>query len=193
MAEDFSKQELITILETIEAARTSRGELSLKRLLKRAKELLCAENCICGLGRIREGRLLDISTVVNGDYPEEWLDAYMAERLYKKDPIINYHVQFSSTQLWSETFRRFTDDRTRGLIARASDFGLKYGISGGIFDPEENYISIFSFAGTTDRFKAHHKKIMDVITLHLHRALSRTYLASELLTNPGPLSRRKMN
>jgi hypothetical protein len=128
--------------------------------------------------------------VVNGDYPEEWLKLYMAEELYKTDPIVDYHLKFSMTQLWSDTYKLYGDRTSRDFIKRASGFGLNQGITGGIHDQDSLYTSIFSFASGTERFSVRHKKIVDIMTLHLHRALVRTYLLTRLTARTASFTRK---
>jgi hypothetical protein len=179
IAKDFSKGELIAILETIEAARNCDTEVDLKQLITQAKELVCADYCICGLGRKDNNALSDVLMLVNGNYPQEWVDIYMKEGLHKKDPVIKHLMQFLSTHLWSDIFRFYNDKTSIEFLDRANDFGLKCGITTGIFDPEMKCISVLSFAGNTNRFTIHNKKIVDIITLHLHRVLVRTYLTKQ--------------
>lgn len=192
MTGDFSKTELIAIIGAVEAARICTDESSLHRVIKDVKELVSADNCVCGLVRVEGGGLKEVLTVVNGDYPGEWLNIYMAEGLYKRDPIVRYHLRFSMTQLWSDTYRLYDDAPSRDFRRRASDFGLHHGITGGVHDRDGKYTSIFSFAGGTGKFGAHQKKIVDIATLHLHRALIRTYMLSMLTASPAVLP-KKMN
>ncbi|MBI5902654.1 MAG: autoinducer binding domain-containing protein [Deltaproteobacteria bacterium] len=169
--EGFSKKELISILEIIEGANVCATERDLGRLLLRAMELLCADYSICGLGRVSCGELKEVVKIINGNYPEDWLNRYTSERLYFKDPIVRQQVQFSVTQLWSDIFKTSNDDLARAFIRNAADFGLRYGVSSGIFLPMREEIVIFSFAAKKDRFNDRHKRIMDIITLHLNNAL----------------------
>lgn len=189
---DFSKTELIAIIGAVEAARTCTDESSLHRVIKDVKELVSADNCVCGLVKVEGCGLREVLTVVNGDYPEEWLNIYMAEELYKRDPIVRYHLKFSMTQQWTDTYKLYDDGISTDFRRRASDFGLHHGITGGVHDQEGEYTSIFSFASDTGKFDDHHKKIVDIATLHLHRALVRTYMLSMLTASPAVLP-KKMN
>jgi hypothetical protein len=189
MRSDFTKRELIAIIDAIEAARTCTSESALNQVIKRVKGLVSAESCVCGLVRVEGGGLKEVLSVVNGDYPEEWLNIYMDEELYKRDPIVDYHMKFSMTQLWSDTFKLYDDASSMDLRRRASDFGLHHGITGGVHDQKRRLASIFSFACDTGKFGVHHKKIVDIATLHLHRALVRTYLLTRLTARPVSLPR----
>lgn len=178
--EGLSKKELVSILEIVEGAKVCATEQDLGRLLLRAMDILCADYSICGLGRVSCGELIEVVKIINGNYPEDWLGRYTAEQLYRIDPVIRRHARFSLTQLWSDIFRASNDDSSRVFIRNAADSGLRYGISSGIFLPRREEIGIFSFAAKKNRFNDRHKRIMDVITLHLNNALVNT-----IKENPG--------
>ncbi len=178
--EGFSKKELVSILEIIEGASVCTTEHDLGRLLLRAKEVLCADYSICGLGRVSCGELKEVVRIINGNYPEDWLDRYTSEQLYRIDPVIKRHARFSVTQLWSDIFKTSNDDSSRAFIRNAGDSGLRYGVSSGIFLPRREEIVIFSFAAKKNRFNDRHKRMMDIITLHLNSALVNT-----IKENPG--------
>lgn len=175
IAKDFSKSELISILETIEAASKCKNNTEVQQLLLQAKELFCADYTVCGLGEFGPNGQIEMLNVVNGNYPAEWLDIYLKEDLKEKDPIMRHQVRFMMTQLWSDTFKLYTDESSKRFLSNAGDFNLKYGISGGIYDPEIKIFSIFSFAGDNNRFAKHQKKIVDLLTPHLHRAARKQY------------------
>lgn len=186
MSKDFCKNELITILEIIESARICGTEACLQQLIIQAKELLNADYCICGLGKTGANGLSEVLMIANGDYPAEWLNLYKTEELHKVDPIVKHHCQFSSmTQFWSDSFRSYADEISKKFLNDASDFGLRYGITGGVYVPETKNISLFSFASNHNRFSVHHKKIADILTLHFHKTLVQIY-ESKNMTELSP-------
>ncbi len=171
---NFSKIELVNILEIIEGAQECATENDLKALILRTKDLVTADFAICGLGRISGNMLSEVVSVVNGNYPQGWLDSYMSEKLYFGDPVVRYYSRFSLTQYWADIIKHFGDSLARPAIDCAAGYGIRAGISSGIYVPETACVGIFSFAGDRDRFKDHHKKIVDMLSLHLNRALVRT-------------------
>lgn len=170
-SKDFSKEELIGILEVIEGARNCVSPDDLKDIIIKAKELVSADRAICGIAKVSEGEVKEIVSVVNGNYPMEWLSGYLSGKLYFVDPVVRFHTRFSLTQFWSDIFKVSTDRQSRLAIDHAADFGLRYGLSSGIYVPESDNVSILAFAGDRDRFSARHKKIMDIISLHINNAL----------------------
>ena len=168
----LSKKELVAIMEVIESARGCDDKRDVQNLVIRVKDLFDADYCVCALGRISGNGILEPSAIINGNYPEEWVNMYKSERFYTRDPVIKFHSQFVMTQLWSDTFKFYNDKETIKFLNSASDFGLKYGISSGVHDPELGNTSLFSFASNHQEFSLHHKKVMDIVIPHLHNALA---------------------
>lgn len=175
VTKDFSKSDLISALETIEASFKCKSNTEIQQLTLQAKELLCADYSVCGLGEFGPNGQTEMLHFVNGNYPAEWVDIYLKENLKDKDPIMRHQMQFMMTQLWSDTFKLYTDKSSRQFLSNAQDFNLKYGLSSGIYDPEMNIFSVFSFAGANNRFTKHQKQIADLLIPHLHRAVQQQY------------------
>jgi len=167
----LSKRDLVSILETIEFARSSSGHAHVKDLILRVKDILEADFAVCGLGKVHPEGPSDIITVINGNYPGEWLDNYLKEGFYRSDPLVRYHMRFSTPQSWGEIFKGFEDPETRRLIGMAWDFGIRHGVSTGIYIPDGERFSLFCFGGRKDVYGERHKKIMDSLTLYLNKAL----------------------
>ncbi|MDP2682371.1 MAG: autoinducer binding domain-containing protein [Deltaproteobacteria bacterium] len=68
--------------------------------------------------------------------------------------------------------KSYKDEETVKFLNSAGDFGLKNGIASGVHDPELKRTSLFSFVSNRPRFSQHHKKVMDIVTPHLHNALA---------------------
>ncbi len=172
----FSKKELADILDMIQATLNCTSEPALKDLLSRVREMVCGDYAICGLGECNEEELSQIKRIVNLNYPTEWLSVYQEKKLYLKDPIIWYQSKFSGVQLWSETYSIFKDKISFDFVSDASDFGLRYGISGGLKSPYNKLASIITFASEKDHFAPHQKAILEIVIPHLHQALARVYI-----------------
>lgn len=175
IGKDFSKKELVAIMEVIESARSCDDKRDMQNLIIRVKDLLDADYCICGSGKISGNDILETPAIINGNYPEEWVNMYKSERFYTLDPVVKFHSQFAMTQLWADTFKFYKGEETVKFLQRAADFGLKYGISSGVYDPELKRTSLFSFADNRQRFSRHHKKVIDIIIPHLHNAIAGIY------------------
>lgn len=189
----FSKKDLTNILQVIQAASSCETEEDVAKIIHKAKELVCADYCICGIGQVNGDSLSSVLHIVNGNYPEEWLNMYLAEKFYKIDPVIKHHLKFGMTQVWSDTFKFYNDKVSRDFLNYAGDFGLRYGISSGVFDIEEKNVSIFSFASNTNTnaFKSHSRKIFDILTPHLHNALARSCKTAGVAVNQHVLLKNR--
>lgn len=171
--EHLSKKDLIEVLEIVESAQACRSAEQMKQLILRAKDLVCADFTICGMINLCGETPNKIVKVVNGNYPTEWLTHYLSERFYFSDPVVKSLARFSMTRLWSEIYKEFDDESSSRVINCASDHGLKYGISTGIFLPERNNLAIFTFSGDRNRFNSRHKELIDFLALHLNSSLLR--------------------
>ncbi|MBI5644020.1 MAG: autoinducer binding domain-containing protein [Deltaproteobacteria bacterium] len=183
LTKDLSKNELVAILDVIERARNCMGTSGLKDLIMRARELVSADYAICGIGRIMDDRV-ELVSVINGNYPTGWLSHYTADRLYYNDPVLNYLKRFSITQFWDGIFRDFSDPRAREVINYASEYDLKTGISTAIYMPDDELIGVFSFASGKEKFTERSRKIVDMLALHLNKALFEA--VSPAAGAPGP-------
>ncbi|MBI5047608.1 MAG: autoinducer binding domain-containing protein [Deltaproteobacteria bacterium] len=169
----FSKRELIQILETIQTLMNCRNEADIKMVLEKAKELVCGEYSICGLGVYDNKGVPEVNNVINGSYPEGWFEVYREEKLYEIDPIVWHHHKFLGTQIWADTYKKYKEKISPKFIYNADSFGLSLGIAGGIRSPSGRLTSIISFANDKNYFGAHEKAIMDILVPNFHEALVR--------------------
>ncbi|MFQ5330418.1 MAG: autoinducer binding domain-containing protein [Thermodesulfobacteriota bacterium] len=175
----FSKREMGDILDVIQLSLACQTRGDVMVLMARVKELVSADQAICGLGVIdpREGpKIFDL---INVNYPEEWLAHYAQEGLYKSDPIILHQLKVMKPQYWDDSYKLFVDKPYVDFMHKASDFGLHHGIATGCSASNTDKICIFSFAGEQDRFEAHHKAVLDVVTPHLFQGLIKMYQYSK--------------
>lgn len=174
----FSKKEMVDILDVIQLSLACQSRADVFQMMTKVKELVCADQAICGLGVLdpREGpKIFDL---INVNYPEEWLAHYAQEGLYKSDPIILHQLKVMRPQYWDEAYNVFVDKPYMDFINKANDFGLRHGIATGCSASNTDKISIFSFSGDQDRFASHHKAVLDVLTPHLFQGLLKMYHSS---------------
>ncbi len=174
----------------IQATLNCKSEEALKNLLSRTREMVSGDYAICGLGECSHEELSEVKRIINVNYPQEWLCVYQQKKLYLKDPIIWYQSKFSGVQLWRETYSIFKERISFDFVSDASDFGLRFGISGGVKSPYDKLASIITFASEKDYFAPHHKAILEIVVPHLHQALARVYL-EESRNNLSALTKRE--
>ncbi len=170
---DFSRTELTVILEIIHSSLACRNDSDLTRLIARIKELVAADHGVCGIGVIDSGRLTQVKKIFNLDYPGEWMRLYASKELYRVDPIIRHQIRAEKSYFWEEATAEVTESEDISFMRLAGDFGLRYGVAAGFRGPTSNLASIFSFSGSGDRFREHHKEILNALVPHVHIALER--------------------
>lgn len=176
---EFSKKELIQILETIQTLINCRNEDDIKTVLEKTKELVCGDYSICGLGAYDSKGSSEVKSIINGSYPEEWFIAYKEEKLYEIDPIIWWHYKFFGTQIWADTYKKYKEQISPEFIYNANSFNLNFGISSGIQCAHNNLASIITFANSKNYFGTHQKAIIDIFTPHFHQAIVRVCKGNE--------------
>lgn len=173
--DQYSHNELTDLLNAVKFSAQCCSTEDIQELLIIVKTIIGAEYSICAIGKVKKDGSAEVLRVVNGDYPNEWLKIYTREKLYNIDPVVRHHTRFCGTQFWADTFRQYTDSETQRFYKRAAVFGLKYGISSGVYIPGVEVMSIFSFGGSQNIYNDHHKQIVDIVTLHIHKAFVRVF------------------
>lgn len=172
ISRDLPKRELITILELINELCICHTHKTAESLLTRTKELLRADCAVCGTGSIDDKGSIKIKTIVDSGYPGEWLNLYFKEGLYRHDPVLHYHMQFSEPELWSKIRADIDDDKARAVTDWADAYGLKHGLSSSVYLPASGMFSLFCFASSEDIFTERHKNLLSALTLHLNMAMT---------------------
>lgn len=184
--DDLEKKELISILELIDQAQRSQGASDVQKLILRAAGFLEAEFAVCGLARTGVDGLPVVTSFVNGNYPEEFARRYIGGAYYRKDPVTRFHTRYALTRTWAEVFREFDDNDARLVVNEASDYGLRFGVTGALYAPEIDNVAIFTFAGRRDSFGERQKRLADILAMHFTRALAAC--SRESLLAPGRIS-----
>jgi len=154
-------------MEIIEASMQCSSEAELKTLLHKTSDLVEAKFSICGSGPL----LLSDVVIINGSYPAAWVEDYKTERLYLNDPIVAYHLRFTKTFGWEDALREDMDETAKKIVSIAQDYGIRHGLSTGIFDIVTQKHSLFSFADKKHIDGIREKTMLDYLSPHLHNAL----------------------
>ncbi|CAG1066164.1 hypothetical protein BAC1_01768 [uncultured bacterium] len=173
--DDLSKDELIRILELVEISQKCKSPASVKSLILASKDVLEAEFAVCGF--TTRGPQPVVSDFVNGNYPEEWVRRYTEENLCLHDPVVRFHSKYMLTQFWSDVFVFYDYPQANALISDARDYGLKFGMTGAVYAPERDEVALFTFASDRNRFKKHHKRLLEIMMTHFYNALSKSFIA----------------
>ncbi|MDH4227149.1 MAG: autoinducer binding domain-containing protein [Deltaproteobacteria bacterium] len=165
----LSKNELIRTLEIIDAAARCNTREEFKEALCLMKELVGADYCIAAFGDMNWPQAFNI---IKCDYPSAWVNQYFEEKYYNIDPVVRYHRQYTMVFDWADSFRAFDGKKERGFLNEARSYGIKYGVTGGIYSPVSGMTSIVSFAHK-NAIDARYRRAIDRAAPHLHGALER--------------------
>lgn len=185
---DFSKNDLMKILDLIQTTVNCRTESDIVAATARLKELVSAEKGICCLGDASTGKL---EKYINLNYPDEWLIMYAENKFYEHDPIVRYNYSFFEPQFWTTAVETFSEQPCVDLMNNASEFGLNYGIASGVNGLGVRG-SLVSFSSRKNVFTPYELKILDVLTPHIHQALVRICERSYKAACAQPLSEREV-
>ncbi|MBI5235305.1 MAG: autoinducer binding domain-containing protein [Deltaproteobacteria bacterium] len=174
----FAKQDLVAMLEIIQSSVACDTEDGVKGLMDRTRCLVSADYSVSGFGDWHNGCLSLIKNVINLNYPVEWMKIYNQLKLYEKDPIIWRQAAEGGVHLWTETYRLFGEKTSKDFIVRASDFGIKHGVSGGITSATDGTMSIMTFSGPKKRFTQYHRAILSILLPHVNQALTRVCMSA---------------
>lgn len=192
--ENFSKRSLIELLECIDASLKCSDVQSFTRLIKKLQSIFQHDNAIAGMVHLKLSMIDDIISVVNIDYPMEWMQIYFQNEFQFIDPIIRFNFTNFKPQIWSETYRKYSAEKS-AFVSMAGEFGLREGITHGVLDGVGLNGSIFSFAGNSFKPMPNHLGMLEIIVPHLHQALLRIIKKTAIYegdTNDQPLSAREL-
>ena len=192
--ENFSKGILIELLECMDLALKCSDVSTFSRLIKKLRSVIEHDYAICGMVHLKLSKIDDIVSVINVDYPIEWMELYFKREYQYVDPINQYNFTHFKPQIWSETYKKYSAEKSE-FVLTANEFGLKEGLTHGIFDGAGLNGSVFSFAGRSMKPTADHLKILEIIIPHLHQAILRVIKKTSLYEGdamPHPLSRREI-
>lgn len=186
---EFSKHELMLILEAIQSALRCKIEDDIRNLIKLIKEIIGADYSVGGAAGDSKN-IGEIRHIINVDYPDEYMQIYSKQKLYEKDPVTLWQFQNTGAQIWTDTYRLFKNKIPKNLIARAADFDVRYGVSGGVTSPDTKTASIINFSGKKNIFGSHQKAVVEILAPHIHQALVRICMG-QARNRHYPLTRRE--
>lgn len=171
----FSKKELVDVLEVIQSSAECRTQEDMQGLLESLRRLVSGDYAICGIGKgtTKKG-LYSPPMIINGNYPGDWLNIYASEELYYTDPLILRNFHNPGTQLWEDTYSIYRDQLTPEFLS-SRDFGLNYGVSGGLYQETTQTSSLLSFSGEGKWYGRHQLEILSLVSPHVHQALTRVF------------------
>jgi DNA-binding CsgD family transcriptional regulator len=170
----LSAHDAVTLLEIVHESLSVRNEQHIRTLMLKLRELLPYQATIAALASLDPNGAPTDFTIVNVEYPEEYLAELWRTGMVWKDPILIDNYQHYHLQYWADTFQH-----TPLLKANRSlgeDFGFHRGAKGHGYGH-----GIRNRRGTQGSFICMHalerdprtEEALSLVVPHLHEALAR--------------------
>ena len=150
----------------------------LKVLFEKLKNITPFESAVALLADFDPIGNLISDSVINVNYPDEWIKIYKNRKFYTIDPILIELFSSLEFQYWPNAYKKHR--AAREFISLASDFGLNEGYSYGLKDIKSPHNTIFSFAGESVEENKRTEYILLNVIPHFHNAVIRI-LTNELV------------
>ena len=162
----------------------------IRNLLLSTKQLIPAEDIVVGLAIVNvKNQDLEVKRIINVSYPPDWLALYIERKYFLTDPVLQTHYRTFQTQIWSETYKKYSSPAEKEFISHSHDFGLMNGVSLGVASSSTGG-SLFSFSGRSLPRHPHYVALLETLVPHLHAALSKVVII-EKSTDISLTSREK--
>ncbi|WP_178087803.1 helix-turn-helix transcriptional regulator [Methylacidimicrobium cyclopophantes] len=129
--------------------------------------------------RSQEARL---ATSAVPDYPEEWLRRYFCQGYSRIDPVLQSYAASFQIVSWSPLLQKVQSKRSRAFVREATDFGMEYGLTCGLYEAGTSQATLFSFSGKELEQEIRHQTVLHHLVPHLSGAIIR---ASGIPANPA--------
>ncbi|BAM07288.1 putative transcriptional activator [Leptospirillum ferrooxidans C2-3] len=177
---DLSKSDLVSLSEIVYLSTSVRKKEELGDLLRVVTHLIPTTGVVAGLPSKdpRHDSIIETERYMNVSYSISWLTLYQERKFHLVDPIFQNHFEYFGRQVWSETYKRVSTMAERKFIETSLDFDLDDGVTLGQRSYSGKGGSTFSFAGNEISRHSRHLTILDLLSPHLHAALSNIFLQS---------------
>lgn len=169
---NLSAHDAVTVLEIIHESLSIRSEGHIRPLLLQLRELLPYQAGIAAMAHIDGKGNPGELTLVNVDYPEEYLQELWRTGLVWRDPILVENFRNYSLQYWGDTFLQHPLLKANRNLAE--DFGFYLGVQGhgyghGVKNKKGKVGSFFCWHGL-DR-DPRTEEVISLVVPHLHEAM----------------------
>jgi len=166
----ISKKELVDLLEIIHQCTLCNNPNEFHGIIKKACSLLSANSAIlCEFLSEKNG--LQPIRVNNVNFPEEWVELYAQNELWKIDPIMQESCRNQGLQYWHNTYAKFGPQPE--FLSCAEDVGLKRGFTFTGWQSAPKSIEILSLAGNEINNSHQTNLVLERLAPHLFMLLKR--------------------
>jgi len=186
----LSGSDAISLLEFIHRSLSCNTEEDFTALFPMIQGFLPFDFATSLLGCLENNDVV-IAQSVNISFPDEWLCEYSARNYIKDDSIVKQNFRAYRIQDWSTaTKEKINEPKEITLLCK--DFGMKSGyMHGSSPQPPEKYGSMFCFSSGSLKYDERNEAILELITPHLHLALTRIFNKKRKAINGAVLSGRE--
>lgn len=80
--------------------------------------------------------------LVISNYPSEWVNQYIRDRLYNQDPVISYGMQRVAPFSWSQAIEKDVSPSSNTVFKLSSKFNITSGFSFPLHDPNNHFAAL---------------------------------------------------
>lgn len=186
----LSGNDAITLLELIHKSLSCDSEDDFTGLFQRIQELFSFDFAHAMLGYCDNRNSIVTAYHVNISFPEEWLSEFLSRNYLQADTVVRENFTAYRPQYWSDTKKKI--NKLKEIVSLCKDFDMREGYTHGSrpLSTGKNG-SMFSFSGPSMKYDKRTMNMLELVTPHLHLALSRIFDKKRSSINKIGLSHRE--
>jgi DNA-binding CsgD family transcriptional regulator len=170
----LSGNDSIILLELIHNCFSCDSKKDFIALYPKLQELLDFDYANAILGYYENKTVIISDYGINISMPKGWISEYMSKNYLQKDAIVKENFISYKAQYWSDSKKRL--DYSREIDSLCNDFGMREGYThGSRLLATGKYGSKFCFSSPSMKYDKRTIAILDIVTPHLHLALSHLF------------------
>jgi LuxR family transcriptional regulator, quorum-sensing system regulator CviR len=170
----LSGNDAITLLEFIHKSLSCNSKKDFIALYPKLQEMLSFDYANAILGYYDNKTVIVSDYGINVSMPKGWVSEYMTRNYLQKDAIVRENFMSYKVQYWSDSKKKL--DYSPEINSLCNDFGMREGYThGSRLLATGKYGSKFCFSSPSMKYDKRTIAILDLVTPHLHLALSHLY------------------
>jgi DNA-binding CsgD family transcriptional regulator len=166
----LSGNDAITLLEFIHQSLSCHTDEDFTGLFPKLQELFPFDFAHGMLGCHDEVDGIITDHCVNISFPKGWIQEYLSRNYMNSDIVVQENFTNYRLQKWSDV------KKSCEIKSLCIDFGMRKGYTHGSRpSPTDKYGSMFNFSGPSMEYGIRTEVILEIVTPHLHQALSHIF------------------
>lgn len=176
----LGNRDALLVLEIIHDSLACRTDEQVRTLMQRMNNLLPYQAAASFITEIEPDSLFKEFTLVNLDYPDEYLKELFHRDLVSDDLILIENFKSFALQYWGDTLKKHTlTNEMKKIASLAGDFGFRKSLEGDGYS-----YGVRNLGGSEGSFFCYHglercprtEEILRLVVPHLHETLRRTQM-----------------